>query len=279
MPPRDEPDPFEEAFLHGYPNPDRIGCPGSDVLRALARRELPIDHPARLHLGECSPCFREFKQFQRGYEREKSRPLWSSIAAGILASKVPIFTLISAAIAFAAIFVAGYLGTENRRLHTQLGTLQSENTNLTRQIASLPHIPAQPREPKQIETGTAIFSAQLPIISRVLEPRDLTRGHDGGTETTILPIPPGPPSLVVLLLRLQQDNYSEYSVVLQTPDVQRVSQIQGLKSVAIRNGTEALAVTFPSRLFKSGTYVIMLRGRNDHQEMEIIDGYKFRVIK
>ncbi|MBV9226543.1 MAG: hypothetical protein JOY85_21120 [Acidobacteriaceae bacterium] len=58
-------DPIEEAYLHAFPNPERIGCPGSEVLRGLATKQLPISHPARTHIARCSPCFQEFRSFQR----------------------------------------------------------------------------------------------------------------------------------------------------------------------------------------------------------------------
>jgi hypothetical protein len=41
--------PFEDVYLNAYPNPERLGCPGRDVLRRLAIKELPISHPAREH--------------------------------------------------------------------------------------------------------------------------------------------------------------------------------------------------------------------------------------
>jgi hypothetical protein len=277
MPRRDESDPFEQAFLHGYPNPDRIGCPGNEVLRALARKESAINHPARLHLGACSPCFREFKEFQLQYQREKKQSRWTSLAAGVLASRVSVLVFTSSVITLAAALVATYFGLENRRLHIQLGTMQSEHTRLSRQIATLPQSSGQQNGTKQTETTT--LSAHFPIISLVLQPRDLTRGDAGGTEPTILSIPPNPPSMVVLVLRLPQDKYSDYAIVLQTPDEQSVNRVQGLKSITTRSGAKTLAVNFPSRLFENGTYIIMLRGRSDHQEMQIIDEYKFRVVK
>jgi len=58
-------DPIEEAYLHAFPNPERIGCPGSEVLHGLATKELPISHPARTHVARCSPCFQEFRHFQK----------------------------------------------------------------------------------------------------------------------------------------------------------------------------------------------------------------------
>ena len=66
-----EDDPFEELFLHGYPNPDRVDCPGQEVLRGLATKALPISHPAQLHLTKCSPCFREFLEYQTEWKRKR----------------------------------------------------------------------------------------------------------------------------------------------------------------------------------------------------------------
>jgi hypothetical protein len=83
-----EVDPFEQFYMYGNPNADRVGCPGSEVIRGLATRELPIDHPAREHLGKCSPCFREFKsvvaQTRRINERRRRRPLLVAMAAAAL---------------------------------------------------------------------------------------------------------------------------------------------------------------------------------------------------
>lgn len=58
-------DPVEQVFLHAYPNPDRIGCPGDAIIRAVAQKKLPLDHPAREHLAKCSPCYADFKRFQQ----------------------------------------------------------------------------------------------------------------------------------------------------------------------------------------------------------------------
>jgi hypothetical protein len=49
----------DDLFSRGNPNPDRIGCPSRDALRALARKERNIGDPAYDHLGECSPCYVE----------------------------------------------------------------------------------------------------------------------------------------------------------------------------------------------------------------------------
>ena len=58
-------DPIEEAYLYGHPNPERLECPGADVLRQLARKAIPISHPACNHVTRCSPCFQEFRAFEK----------------------------------------------------------------------------------------------------------------------------------------------------------------------------------------------------------------------
>src|SRR3954451_22401536 len=69
----EELDPVEQVFLHAYPNPNRIGCPGSGIIRAIAKNTLPLEHPAREHLAKCSPCYAEFKQFQRQITKRAAR--------------------------------------------------------------------------------------------------------------------------------------------------------------------------------------------------------------
>ena len=58
-------DPLDQVFEAANPNPERRDCPSPLVLRLLARRGLPIDHPGYVHLSRCSPCYREFRTWQR----------------------------------------------------------------------------------------------------------------------------------------------------------------------------------------------------------------------
>jgi hypothetical protein len=57
---------FEQASLNDYPNPERIGCPGGDFLKELARdhRSIKLSDPRLDHVVHCSPCFREFVAFR-----------------------------------------------------------------------------------------------------------------------------------------------------------------------------------------------------------------------
>ncbi len=72
---------FEDVHLRAFPNPDRIGCPGSEILRGLASKKLPLSHPARQHIGQCSPCWREFRSFQAEIRRTRRWRVIGGIAA------------------------------------------------------------------------------------------------------------------------------------------------------------------------------------------------------
>jgi hypothetical protein len=50
----------QQAILREFPNPERKGCPGTQILRDLAYRSRPIRDAAWEHVTHCSPCFREF---------------------------------------------------------------------------------------------------------------------------------------------------------------------------------------------------------------------------
>jgi hypothetical protein len=55
---------IRQFFLEANPNPKREGCPDEKTLKDIAENRLPADHPARLHLASCSPCFAEFRSFK-----------------------------------------------------------------------------------------------------------------------------------------------------------------------------------------------------------------------
>src|SRR5215831_4463774 len=91
---RDRPTPQEvkrvlqEALLRNYPNPDRKGCRGTDILREMAAQEFPDEHPFwNQHVSECSPCYREFLDLQREIGDRESRNRRNTrlaIAAGLV---------------------------------------------------------------------------------------------------------------------------------------------------------------------------------------------------
>jgi len=74
-----------QGLLNEFPNPERSGCPGSDVLKRIASRTMPLTEAEKWldHLGSCSPCYTDFSQFRRAYELRRKRTLLA-VAASIL---------------------------------------------------------------------------------------------------------------------------------------------------------------------------------------------------
>jgi hypothetical protein len=61
----------------GYPNPERVGCPGPEALKRLAERTIDAATAKDwvLHLGCCSPCFIEYNEFRKQAQRRKTLEL------------------------------------------------------------------------------------------------------------------------------------------------------------------------------------------------------------
>jgi len=62
---------FSDLLARGlsreFPNPDRVGCPDSAVLRGILFRTLRLAEVQQWldHLGSCSPCYREFTELHK----------------------------------------------------------------------------------------------------------------------------------------------------------------------------------------------------------------------
>jgi hypothetical protein len=55
---------LQRAALEGYPNPERKGCPGREILQGVAKASAPFSHPAYEHVKRCSSCLREMLELQ-----------------------------------------------------------------------------------------------------------------------------------------------------------------------------------------------------------------------
>ena len=75
---------LSRTFLEGYPNPERRGCPGSDILRAIASGKLTLEEaePWINHFSSCSPCTREFSEFRKYFQKRRLQR-FSAIAAAL----------------------------------------------------------------------------------------------------------------------------------------------------------------------------------------------------
>jgi len=74
----------------GYPNPDRVGCPGPEFLKRLAERKMDLHEAEKwlLHLGSCSPCFIEYTALQKHGTRRKTLELVLACAALLIVAGV-----------------------------------------------------------------------------------------------------------------------------------------------------------------------------------------------
>lgn len=75
------------GLLREFPNPDRKGCPPSDVLKRIASHEMPLSEAEKWldHLGSCSPCYRDYLDL-RAASRKRLQGALFAAAAGILLS-------------------------------------------------------------------------------------------------------------------------------------------------------------------------------------------------
>ena len=70
-----------------FPNPDRVGCPDSAVLRGIAFRKLRLAEVDQWlnHLSSCSPCYQEFTELREKAASQRRRTqVWFAVAAVLI---------------------------------------------------------------------------------------------------------------------------------------------------------------------------------------------------
>ena len=67
-----------------FPNPERKGCPGPTVLRAIATKRISMRDPAINHVARCSPCFRELTALRRAIFTRKVLWLVGAVVAMVI---------------------------------------------------------------------------------------------------------------------------------------------------------------------------------------------------
>jgi hypothetical protein len=78
---------LRQGLATEFPNPERIGCPGNSLLKGIAQGKVSLTEaePWLDHLGSCSPCFQEFKEFRRQSAIQRRRVfVWVATAAVLL---------------------------------------------------------------------------------------------------------------------------------------------------------------------------------------------------
>lgn len=68
-----------------FPNPERVGCPGREIVAAIAAHRMPLSEaePYLDHLTSCSPCYRDFLRLQTEYRQRRTRMIFA-VAASVL---------------------------------------------------------------------------------------------------------------------------------------------------------------------------------------------------
>jgi hypothetical protein len=78
---------LRQGLATEFPNPERIGCPGNALLQGIATKKVSLTaaEPWLDHLGSCSPCYQEFREFRRRWVRQRRGvEAWVAVAAILL---------------------------------------------------------------------------------------------------------------------------------------------------------------------------------------------------
>jgi hypothetical protein len=140
-------DALGRGLLKDFPNPERIGCPGSEVLKRIASRTMPLAQAEEWldHLGSCSPCYSDFSEFRKSHELRKKRTVLAIAASILVAAGIASWVL---------------LQRHNETLVAQTAVLDLRNRSLPRGTEPNPVEP-----PLVVSRGAAHWNIFLPFGS------------------------------------------------------------------------------------------------------------------
>ncbi len=78
----------QQAILQNFPNPERKGCPGDEVLREVAGRRRLVEDAAWQHITHCSPCYATFLEYKDEIRRERRKRGLFILVGGVVAACV-----------------------------------------------------------------------------------------------------------------------------------------------------------------------------------------------
>lgn len=133
--------------MREFPNPERVGCPPSELLKGMASHRVPLTEVEKWldHLGSCSPCYRDFSEFQKTYQLRQRRTLLA-IAASILIC--------------ATIGGWAFVQWHNKNQTTQVAVLDLRNWSVTRGVEPNPGV-----KPLEVSRDASRLSILLPLGS------------------------------------------------------------------------------------------------------------------
>lgn len=210
--------------------------------------------------------------------QQEQQALWAGSPMELLWRRHRVINVVLGAAALVVFVVATVLILQNQHLRTELTQLQSDQFSLRNEIDQLQQqivSLTNTQEKNAGNTGTGQHEPET--VAALLTPR-LPRGTGQGNSDNILRIP-GTASSVVLTLQMERDPDRQYEVLVETPEGNRVSHNQGLKSEAGKNGSKAVTVRLPSHLFKKGDYIVTLSGQKPNDDTEVVNSYSLSVIR
>jgi len=77
---------LDRGLSQDFPNPQRVGCPDSAILKGIALHKVPLAEADRWldHFSSCSPCFQEFTQFRKQAVDRRRTQVWLAAAAVLI---------------------------------------------------------------------------------------------------------------------------------------------------------------------------------------------------
>ena len=201
------------GLLKEFPNPERSGCPGSDVLKVIASKTMPLTEAEKWldHLASCSPCYRDFSELRKVREDQRRRTLFA-IAASILV----------------AVGIAGWLLIQrhNETVLSQIAVLDLRNRSASR--SPEPSLGEQPLELRRrfsqlniyLPLGSPEGAYEVRIVTTfgdsLLNAGGTARLNDGVTSLQVrgdaIIARPGP---YILQIRKPPSEWSSYPLVLR----------------------------------------------------------------
>jgi hypothetical protein len=141
---------MESVILTQFPNPERTDCPGTAVLRTIAKKRISMKDPALDHAGRCSPCFAELTDIRRSLR--KQNVMWIT---GTAAAAVMLIALL-----------LGYFGFQKGKSPTPetqriAALLDLRNASASRAVQG----PGSEQPPFEIPRGRLSLTVNLPVGS------------------------------------------------------------------------------------------------------------------
>ena len=140
-------------------------------------------------------------------------------------------------------------------------------------ITTRHYIPQRPAYNSQSTHRTAAaLAAPSPVLSLVLRP-GLSRSLTASAGNQVLVLPPKP-TLVRLLLHLEDDTVTLFDVVIQTVEGRELLRFAGLQKQLLPEHGSIVALDIQSAAIKPGAYVLLLF---DHDPRDLKNVYNLQV--